>query len=85
MIPFSKPKLSDFCPGLNFVKTIPFTAAYTYIAYILAVIKDYGGAFKGFRQKRAPKKSSRGGQTAVWTPKKVSIGPHPSGPPGTPY
>ena len=35
--------------------------------YILAIIKDYGDAFEGFRRKLAFKKSNRGGHLAVRT------------------
>ena len=36
MIPYSRPKLSDLYtyPRVNCLKTIPFTAAHTYIAHI---------------------------------------------------
>ena len=40
---------------------------------ILAVIKDYGDTFKGFRQKGAPEKRNRGVQTAVQTPKNLNF------------
>ena len=40
---------------------------------ILAVIKDYGDAFEGFRLKWAPEKSNRCGQTAVRTQKNLKF------------